>query len=411
MIGTGVFTSLGYQVVDIKTGFSILFLWVVGGVIAFCGAVTYAELGSVFKRSGGEYNLLRELYHPALGFVAGWVSVTVGFAAPASLAAMALASYMSTVIPGIPQDHLAAGTVLMFTIIHALSVNVGSGVQNSTTILKVILILIFVGFGFGIASPQRVSLLPEEGSWSEIVSPPFAVALIYVSYAYTGWNSSIYIIDEMKHPTKDLPKSLFLGTLIVMILYVLLNYIFLYTVSIERLAGQIEIGFLSGQSIFGEVGGTIIAIAISVLLLSTVSAYVFLGPRVSKVMGEDIIAFRILAKTNSRNIPANAFVFSACLSLLFIYSSTFEQVLLYTSFLLIFITTITVGGVFILRKRNRNMISETYKTWGYPVTPLIFIVVSVWTLIFVAIDRPVESLVSIGILATGIFVYFLVERK
>ncbi len=411
MIGTGVFTSLGYQVVDIKSGFSILLLWIVGGIIAFCGAVTYAELGSVFKRSGGEYNLLRELYHPALGFVAGWVSVTVGFAAPASLAAMALASYTSTVIPGIPQDHLAAGTILLFTLIHALSVNVGSGVQNVTTALKVILILVFVAFGLGVEIPETVSLLPKDNSWVEIISPPFAVALIYVSYAYTGWNSSIYIIDEMKQPSRDLPKSLFLGTLIVMILYVLLNYIFLYTVPIETLAGQIEVGFLSGQSIFGELGGAIIAIAISVLLLSTVSAYVFLGPRVSKVMGEDIKAFRILAKTNEKNIPVNAFVFSAFLSLLFIYSSTFEQVLLYTSFLLIFITTVTVGGVFILRKRKNTDDNASYKTWGYPYTSLTFIAVSVWILVFVAVDRPIESLVSVGILLGGFIIYFLVENK
>ena len=134
MIGTGVFTSLGYQVIDIRTGFSIIFLWILGGIIAFCGAVSYAELGTVFKRSGGEYNLLRELYHPSLGFVAGWVSVTVGFAAPAALAAMALASYLSSVFPNIPENHVAAFTVLVFSIIHALSVTVGSSVQNITTI-------------------------------------------------------------------------------------------------------------------------------------------------------------------------------------------------------------------------------------------------------------------------------------
>jgi len=411
MIGTGVFTSLGFQVVDIKTGFSIIFLWILGGIIAFCGAVSYAELGSVFKRSGGEYNLLKELYHPSLGFVAGWVSVTVGFAAPAALAAMALASYLSAVIPELPQDHVAAGTILLFSLIHAVSVNVGSTVQNLTTILKVILIGIFIAFGFTVLSPQEISLMPQKMSWTEIASPPFAVALIYVSYAYTGWNSSIYIIDEMKSPGKDLPKSLFIGTLIVMILYVLLNYIFLYTVPIEVLEGQIEVGFLSGQSIFGEVGGTIIAIAIAVLLLSTVSAYVFLGPRVSRVMGEDLHALKILSKTNGRDIPVNTFVFSAALSLLFIYTSTFDQVLLYTSFLLILITTITVAGVFILRRRKSDSDVSSYKTWGYPFTPLVFIGVSIWTLIFVAIDRPFESMVSVAILLLGIGIYFVADRK
>jgi len=228
MIGTGVFTSLGFQVVDIKSGFAILFLWLLGGIVAFCGAVCYAELGSVFKRSGGEYNLLRELYHPSLGFVAGWVSITVGFAAPASLAAMALASYLATIIPGLPENHVAAATILLFSLIHSQSLQFGSRIQNVTTVLKVVLILVFITVGFGVSIPQDVSLSPTSQGWFEIISPPFAVSLIYVSYAYTGWNSSIYIIGEMSEPKQNLPKSLFLGTLLVMVLYLLLNYVFLY---------------------------------------------------------------------------------------------------------------------------------------------------------------------------------------
>lgn len=410
MIGTGVFTSLGFQVVDIKSGFSILFLWLIGGVVAFCGAVCYAELGSVYKRSGGEYNLLRELYHPALGFVAGWVSITVGFAAPASLAAMALASYLGTIIPSLPENHIAAATIVLFGVIHAQSLQLGSRIQNMTTLLKVVLILLFILVGFGVSMPQEVVLSPTSQSWREIVSPPFAVALIYVSYAYTGWNSSIYIIGEMKDPKRDLPKSLFLGTWIVMILYLLLNYIFLYTVPIDQLAGALEVGFLSGQAIFGALGGVIIAIAISVLLLSTVSAYVFLGPRVSKELGEDMRAFRILAKTNGKGIPLNAYIFSTVLSLVFIYSSTFEQVLLYTSFLLISITTITVAGIFVLRYQGKVQ-SDGYRAWGYPFTPLLFILVSLWTLIFVAVQQPFESSVSIGIFLLGVVLYFVTRDK
>ena len=408
MIGTGVFTSLGFQVVDIKSGFAILFLWLLGGVVAFCGAVCYAELGSVYKRSGGEYNLLRELYHPSLGFVAGWVSITVGFAAPASIAAMALASYLGTIIPNLPQNHVAASTILVFGIIHSQSLRIGSRVQNITTLLKVVLILIFILVGFSISSPQDVSLSPTSRSWGEIVSPPFAVALIYVSYAYTGWNSSIYIIGEMERPKRDLPKSLFLGTLIVTILYLLLNYVFLYTVPIATLSGALEVGFLSGQAIFGEIGGVIIAIAISILLLSTVSAYVFLGPRVSKELGDDMKAFRFFAKTNIKGIPINAFIFSTLLSLVFVYSSTFEQVLLYTSFLLISITTITVGGIFVLRAKGKNQ-SGGYQAWGYPFTPIIFILVSVWTLIFVALQQPIESGVSISVLLVGIVFFFMTK--
>ena len=196
----------------------------------------------------------------------------------------------------------------------------------------------------------------------------------------------------------------------VTMLYVLLNYIFLYTVPIEVLAGQIEVGFLSGNAIFGDVGGTIMAIAISILLISTVSAYVFLGPRVSGVMGQDFKALRFLSKTSNKGIPVNAFWFSTVLSLLFIYTSTFEQVLVYTSFLLILITTLAVAAVFVVRAKGLGK-SEDYRTWGYPFTPLIFLLVSLWMLVFVAIDKPFESMISCGILIIGFLIYYFVERQ
>lgn len=407
MIGTGVFTSLGYQVVDIKTGFSIILLWAMGGLIAFFGASAYAELGSVYKRSGGEYQLLRQLYHPALGFVAGWVSVTVGFAAPAAIAAIALTSYLEVLFPGIPTKHVAALTILVLSTLHAVSLNLGSSVQNLTTAIKLILILVLVGFGFTVETPQTISLWPKSTSWSEILQPSYAVAFVYVSYAYTGWNSAIYVLDEMRNPGRDLSRSLLLGTGIVTLLYLLLNWTFLYTVPLSTLEGQVEVGFLSGQAIFGEIGGKLMAIAISILLVSTVSAYVFLGPRVSQVMGQDLPGLNWLAKTEKNGLPVRAFLLSTTLSLIFIYTSTFEQVVLYTSFLLILITTLTVAGVFIVRRKRLN---TTFQMWGYPIAPALFVLVSLWSLIFVAIDKTFESLISIGILTLGMIIYWIAKK-
>ncbi len=408
MIGTGVFTSLGYQIVDIKSGFSIMLLWVLGGVVAFFGASAYAELGAVFRRSGGEYQLLGKLYHPALGFVAGWVSVTVGFAAPAAIAAIALSSYLEVIFPGLPGKHVAAGTVLLLSIIHASSLKFGSSVQKFTTALKLILILVLIIFGFNIELPQNISLLPQQGSWSEIIQPAYAVAFVYVSYAYTGWNSAIYILDEMRNPIKDLSRSLLIGTIGVTVLYLLLNWVFLYTVPISVLEGQIEVGFLAGEAIFGTIGGKIMAMAIAVLLVSTVSAYVFLGPRVSQVMGQDLPGLSWLASTSKNGLPVRAFVLSTALSLIFIYTSTFEQVVLYTSFLLILITTLAVGGVYIVRSKKYE---ASFRMWGYPIAPGIFLGVSIWSLVFVAIDKPFESLISVGILVIGMAIYLLTKPK
>jgi len=301
MIGTGIFTSLGFQVMDIKTGFSIMFLWVIGGIAAFCGATTYAELGSAFPRSGGEYSLLSRLVHPSIGYVAGWVSATVGFAAPASIAAMALSFYLKALIPGLPENHVAAGFIILFTLLHSKSIKSGTRFQDISTILKVGLIVVFIISGFWAKETIDIQLLPQKESWNEILSAPFAGALVFVSYAYTGWNSSIYIVGEIDKPS-NLRKSLFIGTAIVLLLYLFLNYIFLYTVPIEDLEGQIEIGYLSGKSIYGPAGGQIMAAIISVLLLSSVSAYVFLGPRIMQVMGEDFKALRWFSHTSATGV-------------------------------------------------------------------------------------------------------------
>jgi len=409
MIGTGVFTSLGFQVAEIKSIFPLLMLWFVGGIIALCGALTYGELGAAFPRSGGEYNLLYRIYHPSLGFLAGWVSTTVGFAAPTALAAIALGKYTSSVFPGVWIDHLAATTVVIFSVVHAYSIRLGSFFQNFFTILKVILILIFILAAFTIESSTSISVLPQPGDFFKLMSPAFAVSLVYVSYAYTGWNAAIYIVSEIKDPVKNLPKSLFLGSLLVLILYVLLNFVFLYTVPLEVLSGQVEIGFLSGTRIFGEAGGQIMALVIALLLVSTVSAMVFIGPRIIQVMGEDFPALHMLSRKSHRGIPVNAIIFQLGVTLIFIYSSTFEQVLIYAAFALILITTLAVGGVFFYRITQPDL-PRPIKTWGYPYTPLLYVITNLWIMGFLMIDKTFESLVGLGIVTLGLLVYFLSER-
>jgi len=409
MVGSGVFTTLGFQVAEIRSTFAIMMVWLVGGVIALCGAFTYAELGAALPRSGGEYHLLRRVYTPALGFLSGWVSATVGFAGPSALAAMALASYTGTFIPGIPENHLAAGAVLGFSLIHASSLQVGTTFQNLLTVLKVGLILGFVGAAFTVDQVQGITLWPQAGDVGLITGPAFAIALIFVSYAYTGWNAAIYIAGEIKQPSRTLPRSLLLGTLTVTALYALLNYVFLRTVPMDELAGQIEVGFLAGVHIFGEAGGQVTAAIIAGLLASTVSAYVFLGPRILMVMGEDMPALTWLSVKSQRGLPVNAFVFQTLVTLAFIYTSTFDQVMLYASILLIANSTLAVAGVYVLRMNEPNL-PRPYRTWGYPVTPAVFLAVNIWTLMYVLRTRTFESFVGLVILGVGLTLYAAVQR-
>lgn len=406
MVGTGVFTSLGFQVSEIPSVFPLIGLWVVGGVIALCGALSYGELGAALPRSGGEYHLLSIIYHPAVGFVSGWVSATLGFGAPTALAAIALGKYTSAVFPVINETHLAGGVVVLITAIHSYSVKAGSLFQVTSTSLKVLLILVFVIAAFFIPQPQSISIIP---SWDEVklmVSPSFAVALIYVSYAYTGWNAAVYIAGEIREPARNLPKALFVGTLVVLLLYVALNYVFLYSVPMGELADVVEVGFLSASRIFGSAGGEIMSMLISLLLVSTISAMVFVGPRISMTIGEDMPLFALLGKKSVNGIPVNALIFQMVVTLLFIYTSSFEQVLIYASFMLTLFTCMTVLGVLVLRWRRPGL-PRPYKTWGYPITPLIHVLLSLWIMAYVFRDKTTESLIGLGIGATGLVFYFI----
>jgi len=404
MIGTGIFTSLGFQIAYIDSVFALLMLWVVGGGLALCGALVYGELGAALPRSGGEYHLLSRIYHPSLGFLAGWISATLGFAGPIALAAIAFGEYTTAVFPSLSAQHLAAGIVIVSSIIHGTSVTLGSQFQNLFTGLKVLLIVLFIGAAVGVETPQPISILPTWEGLGQMITPGFAVSLVFVSYAYTGWNAAIYIVGEIKNPNKNLPRSLLLGTLLVMVLYVLLNFVFLYTVPMGELAGRVEVGYVSGLAVFGEVGGQIMSLLIAVLLISTVSAMVFLGPRITQAMGEDLPALRWLALTSEREIPVVSVLFQATVALLFIYTSTFEQVLIYAGFTLTLITSLAVAGVFVLRVREPEL-PRPYRTWGYPVTPAIFLLLNTWILVYVFIDKPTESLVGLGIVAVGAVLY------
>ncbi len=406
MVGTGVFTSLGFQVGLLPSVFTLVMLWVVGGIIALCGALSYGELGAALPRSGGEYHLLSNIYNHVIGYMSGWISATLGFAAPTALAAIALGKYTQAVFPGISGTHLAASVVILISLIHASSIRTGSRFQDISTVVKVMLIMFFVAAAFVAGNHQDINSLPSFSDLQLMTSSGFAVSLIYVSYAYTGWNAAIYIVGEIKQPSRNLPKSLFMGSLIVLTLYVLLNYVFLYTVPMSDLDGKVEVGFLSATVIFGEVGGKMMSLIIATLLISTVSAMVFVGPRISMTMGEDMPLFQWLGKKSGRNIPVNAIIFQMMITLVFIYTSSFEQVLIYASFMLTLFTTLTVLGVIVLRFKAPGL-DRPYRTWGYPITPLIYVVLNVWIMVYVFIDKTQESLIGIGIALVGLILYAL----
>lgn len=409
MIGTGVFTSLGYQLLEINTIFPLILLWLIGGIIAFCGALTYGELATTYPRSGGEYSLLSTILHPSLGFGAGLVSATIGFAAPGVLAAIALGSYLSIFFQNIEPSLFAILIISLIHIIHVKSIKLGTSFQNISTLIKIIFILVFIAFGLNIENPQSLTLLPVEGDMDVIFGAPFAVSLVWVSYAYTGWNTVIYVAGEVKNPIQNITKSMLVSTSIVMILYLLLNFTFLFTTPLMTLQGEVEVALISGIEIFGVNGGKVISLSISLLLLSTISSYIYIGPRVLAIMGEDYKELNFFNKKNIKGIPVNAFALQFFLSIIFILTSSFEQVLIYTSICLIIISSLTVFSLFFSRFKEKNL-SRPYKAFGYPLTPLIYLMLNFWILFYSFIHSRFESFIGVCIFLFSIIIYFFFKK-
>lgn len=403
MVGTGVFTSLGFQLEGIHSTFSILMLWLIGGLISFCGALVYGELGVSIPRSGGEYAYLSKLIHPCVGFLSGWVSSTVGFAAPVALASMALGSYVNKIFPGIDVTLCALSVVIGITVIHATNLRSGSSFQKVFTTLKVLVIVVFIGAGLEYTPAHSISIAPQPFSWAEITSKAFAVSLIYVSYAYSGWNAASYIVGEMKNPQKNLPRALLIGTFIVTVIYVLLNYVFLYSTPASELRGVLEVGHVSATHILGVTGGKIMSIVIALLLVSSISAMIMAGPRIIKSMGEDLPLLSFLSTANKHNVPYVAIFAQSGITIILILTARFEAVLTFVGFSLTIFTFLTVLSLFILRAKYK--VATSYKTWGYPVTPVLFLAFNGYILYNALSEKPVESLYGLFNVGVGLVLW------
>jgi len=405
MIGTGVFTSLGFQLLDIQSAPIILVLWFIGGVVALCGALCYAELGAALPRSGGEYNFLSRIYHPSAGFVSGWVSVTVGFSAPTAAAAITAATYFKSVFPETPVMPMGLGLVALIGALHFGSRRGSANFQQLFTSIKILLILVFIGAAWWqVGQLQSVVWVPRVEDFSLVGTGAFAVALIYVNYAYTGWNAATYLSGEVENPTQALPRILVIGTALVTVLYLLLHAMFLSVAPMSAMAGKAEIGFVVAGFAFGETGAKVVGIMLSILLISTVSAMLLAGPRALQVMGQDFRVFSWLAKETKSGVPAIAVGLQVAITLLLIITSSFESIIIFSGTILALNSLLTVLGLSVLRVREPNLPRPFRLPW-YPLPLVVYAVIVSWTLVYLVIERPVEVLWALGLIALGLLVY------
>lgn len=411
MVGTGVFTSLGYQVGPLPSGFAILMLWAVGGLIALTGALTYAEIATTLKRSGGEYLYLSTIIHPALGFVAGWMSMLVGFAGAISAVALAIGEYSFALIP-FDSTITAVLAILIVTTIHWFGVRTGGMAQTILTTLKISLILFFCIAPFFVThtSLSGISFWPQVSDVSLITSAGFAISLVYVIYAYTGWNAAAYIAGNLENPVKNLPRSLIVGTLLVIVIYLFLNGMFLYSASFAELEGQNDVGNVVAFKLFGSSAGALFAALFSIALLSTLSAMTIAGPRVFEAMGEDYPAMKSFARKNQYDMPYLAIVAQGGWAIFLVLVSSFKEIIQYISISLSIFSMLTVLSIFLLRQKYPTG-ERPFKVPLYPLPPIIFTVCTCWMIYYVTSDDPWIILYSLGTMVPGLLVYYFVRPK
>ena len=423
MIGAGIFTTSGLLMTGLNNPVLMLILWAAGGIIALCGALSYGELGAAMPGAGGEYLFLSRLYTPIFGFLSGWVSFMVGFSAPIAASALGFSEYFTRAVPGLPlwmqesgimgpeltKKLLAVAIILIFTFIHYRGIKYGARIQNILTVLKILLIVILLVAGFSSGSGdfsnfQVNRTLPGGLSGLKTIG----LSLMWIMFAYSGWNASTYIGAEIKNPAKTLPGSLIYGTAIVMILYIAINILYVYGINPEEMKGVISVGGLAMGNLFGKSAEVLFSVLIAFALFSSLSAFMIIGPRVYYSMAKDKLFFSFVSKIHRRfHVPSNSILLQCLIAIILAFSGTFEQVLTYMGFSLGIFPILTILGVWRLRKREPSAL----KLPGFPFTQIIYIAAGVMILVLSYLERPVESSIALLTVAIGVPAYYIFKRR
>ena len=406
MIGTGVFTSLGYQIGDLKNTYSILLLWLIGGFLALIGAFIYSELASKFKESGGDYIYLSRTYHPALGYLSSWISLFVGFSAPISLASLAMIKYLNVFGLNLGKEY-AIGIIILVAIFQSFSLSLSSKFQNVFTLIKVIFILVLISIGIYFAPSVTTNAIVLDHTWSsELMLPAFATSLVYVTFAYTGWNSASYIVGEIDKPKVNLPKALFTGVIFVTLTYVLLNFVFLKNATAESLAFQEDVANISFANVLGNNGVKWVSLFIALQLVATISGYLWIGSRLTQATAKENKLWNFMAKSNKNQVPVRAIWIHTLISVGLIFTGDFEVIFTYTSFVLQILATLAISTAFFIKQSDLKII----KSKVFYLLPTLFLAFSLYICYFVLMQKPKESLFGLGIIGLGLIIFLFDKR-
>ena len=414
-VGIGIFTTTGFMARDLGDPSLILALWALGGFLALMGALSYAELGAALPRVGGEYVYLRRAYGPLWGFLSGWVSFTLGFGAAIAAGAIGFAEYLRPLLPdGFPLQHpkaLALGVVWTLTLLHARGIGWGGPVQIALTLLKVAAIALLIGagliWGTGAADPAALAGPPASPGLAT-----GAVSLVFVLYAYSGWNAAAYIAGEIRTPGRNLPRALIGGTVFICVVYLLLNGVYLHTLSIAELAREpvLPVAEKVARRLLGPDGARIVSAMLCVSIAGSLSAMVWAGPRVYQAMASDGLLPRSLARTSAAGAPVGAILLQSVWATGLILSGSFEALIVYSGVALAATSALAVGAVLVLRRREPEL-PRPYRVPLYPLPPLLFIAAASGIVAYALLERPLESLAATGTILLGLPFYVFWSRR
>jgi APA family basic amino acid/polyamine antiporter len=426
IIGAGIFTTTGFQAADLGNPGWIFTLWVVGGVLAFCGALCYGELGAAMPRAGGEYVYLSETYGGAVGFMSGFVSLVAGFSAPIASACKGFAHYLSAFFPALADDPpligglgaydaIAVVTVWALVAIQLRGARSGLRFSDALTTVKILGIVLILLAAAALGQGDVANLTTVSPRYAELDATTrmtaLATSLIFVMFCYSGWNASAYLAGEFENPQRDLPRSLLLGTAVVVVLYLGLNAVYLYGADVDELAGVVEVGLVSSRRLFGPVGVSLVTLILCVSLLASATAMTIAGPRVYYSLGSRYPAFGMLARVDrERGTPVASLLLQGLVTTVIVLSGRIDQIMQYAGFTLTLFGSLAVSCVIVLRFTQPTL-ERPFRTWGYPVTPLLFLGVAAWMMFWSFQGRPAESSLGLLTVAVGGVVFWLVRPR
>jgi len=424
MIGAGIFTTTGFQAADLGHPGLIYLLWIVGGGLAFCGALCFGELGAMMPRAGAEYVYIRESYGNALAFISAFVALTAGFSAPIAAATKSFVVYLGYFVPPLASnptflgvelvDACAIGTVWGLVAIHCRGARSGIRFSDWVTAFKVLGVLAIIaaavlwgeGSGEGIV---RKAVDYGDKAPLDLMSAA-ATSLIFVTFCYLGWNGSAYVASEMEDPQRTLPRSLLAGTAIVTCLYLALNVVYFYGAGVEGLSGKVNVGTAAAEHLFGPRGVALVTVVLCVSILASASAMTIAGSRVYFAFGRDSRPLHWLANSSASGAPRPALLLQGAVVSVIVLSGRVDQILQYAGFTLTLFSAIAVSCVIVLRFKAPDL-PRPFKVWGYPFTPLVFIAVSGWTMVWAVRGRPVESLLALLTVAAGGLAFWALGKR